>query len=59
MVGTQITPSIIKRLNLPKFNINNPSHVKISQLCFEGHKSIDKMKYLKQIDKIVEKLIRC
>ena len=59
MVGTQITPSIIKRLNLPKFNINNSSHVKISQLCFEGHKSIDKMQYLKQIDKIVEKLIRC
>jgi hypothetical protein len=58
MVGTQITPSIIKRLNLPKFNPKNSSHVSISTLCKKGHASKDKMKYLKLIDELVEKMIR-
>ncbi len=58
MVGTQITPSIIKRLNLPKFNPKNVSHVSISALCKKGHNSKDKIKYLKQINEIVEKMIR-
>ena len=58
MVGTQITPSIIKRLNLPKFNPKNTSHASISSLCKKGHANADKMKYLKQIDELVEKMIR-
>lgn len=58
MVGTQITPSIIKRLNLPKFNPKNANHASISTLCNDGHTSMDKMKYLKMIDELVEKMIR-
>lgn len=36
-VSTQIAPSTIKNLNLPKFNPNNEAHVKISHLCEQGH----------------------
>jgi methylase of polypeptide subunit release factors len=58
MVGTQITPSIIKRLNLPKFNSKNTSHVAISTFCKKGHASKDKKNYLKLIDELVEEMIR-
>lgn len=59
MVGTQITPSIIKRLNLPKYNSQNKNHVAISQLCYEGHKTKDKKHFLNQIDIIVKSLLGC
>ena len=58
MVGTQITPSIIKRLNLPKYNSENKDHVSISTLCKKGHSVKDKIKYLNQIDDLVQKMIR-
>lgn len=59
MVGTQITPSIIKRLNLPKYNSQNKNHVTISQLCYEGHKTKDKKQFLNQIDIIVKSMLGC
>jgi hypothetical protein len=43
---------------LPKFNPKNASHASISTLCNDGHASMDKMKYLKMIDELVEKMIR-
>ena len=39
MVGTQITPSIIKKLKIEKFNNSNVNHVSISNFCFQAHKN--------------------
>ena len=57
MVGTQITPSIIKRLNLPKYSPENKNHFAISTLCKKGHAEKDKLQYLNQIDELVHKMI--
>ncbi|MCR4558857.1 MAG: N-6 DNA methylase [Bacteroidales bacterium] len=55
MVGTQITPSIIGRLNIPKFDPQNKQHLKISQVCQDGHKSNgSKITFVEQIDKIIQ-----
>ena len=54
MVGTQITPSIINRINIPKFDAENEIHMEISRLCYEGHISKEpKDIYVQQIDKII------
>ncbi|NLD50750.1 MAG: hypothetical protein GX660_26720, partial [Clostridiaceae bacterium] len=53
MVGTQITPSIIKRLNIPSYDSNNNVHKSISEQCLLGHSSNEKDKYLNAIDEIV------
>lgn len=37
MVGTQITPSILRKLSIPKFNPSNEQHQIISDLCCLGH----------------------
>jgi hypothetical protein len=37
MVGTQITPSILRKLSIPKFNPSNEQHQVISDLCCLGH----------------------
>jgi len=57
MVGTQITPSIIKRLNLPKFDKANTYHRAISELCEKGHGEDNKEFYIQQIDKSVEDML--
>lgn len=57
MVGTQITPSIIKRLNLPKFDSENENHISISNLCKKGHAVKDKIMYLNLIDELVQNMI--
>lgn len=55
MVGTQITPSIIGRLNIPQFDRNNPQHLELSRLCREGHFiKGDKKNYIEQIDTIIK-----
>lgn len=54
MVGTQITPSIISRLNLPKFDQNNAIHLNISELCKNGHFAQNKNVFVQKIDEIVE-----
>ena len=55
MVGTQITPSIIGRLNIPKFDKYNPQHLELSRICSKGHFSDEpKQVYIKQIDEIVK-----
>ena len=58
MVGTQITPSIINRLNIPSFESTNEQHLEISRLCNEGHKQPDKARYIEKIDDIVIQWIR-
>ncbi len=51
-VSTQIAPSIINNLNIPRFDSNNPAHLKISSLCEEGHKNLAGIeKFIAQIDK--------
>jgi N-6 DNA Methylase len=57
MVDTQITPSIISRLNLPKFEAENENHIRISQLCDQGHFSESKAFFVSEIDSIVEEMI--
>lgn len=57
MIGTQITPSIISRLNLPKFDKNNEFHLSISELCENGHFAENKNYFVTEIDKIVEDVL--
>ncbi len=57
MIGTQITPSIISRLNLPKFDKSNEIHLKISELCQSGHFAENKQVFVCEIDVIVENLL--
>lgn len=57
MIGTQITPSIISRLNLPKFDKNNDFHLKISELCQNGHFAENKEAFVSEIDVIVENML--
>ena len=59
MVGTQITPSIINRLKIPKFNSQDNQHLELSRLCQEGHKSnLPKDEFVNQIDAIVKSWIK-
>lgn len=59
MVGTQITPSIINRLRIPKFNGHNRQHIELSEICQAGHKSkSSKDEYIKRIDAIVKSWIK-
>ena len=58
MVGTQITPSIINRLKIPKFNREDNQHIELSKICQEGHKSnMSKIAFVNQIDDIVKSWI--
>jgi hypothetical protein len=57
MIGTQITPSVISRLNLPKFDKNNKNHLMISELCQKGHIVKNKEEFVGKIDLIVEDLL--
>lgn len=55
MVGTQITPSVIGRLNIPLFNRKNQQHLELSRLCREGHFTNGvKTVYVEQIDAIIK-----
>lgn len=58
MVGTQITPSIINKLNIPSFDPNNKLHHLISDTCFLGHQNKEKREEcVRQIDEYVKYLI--
>ena len=57
MIGTQITPSIISRLNLPKFNKENVNHLKISEMCEKGHFAKNKDFFVNEINIIVEEML--
>jgi methylase of polypeptide subunit release factors len=57
MVDTQITPSILSRLNLPKFDSSDQNHVKISNFCEKGHFSNNKDFFVKEIDLIVDEMV--
>ncbi|NLW04299.1 MAG: N-6 DNA methylase [Pseudomonadaceae bacterium] len=53
-VSTQIAPGTIKNLNLPEFNPNNESHMRISHLCEQGHSDTDNIKeYIAKIDDLL------
>lgn len=55
MIGTQITPSIINRLRIPKFNSQDNQHTELSKICQEGHKcKSSKDEFIIQIDEIVK-----
>ena len=55
MVGTQITPSIIGRLNIPQFDRQNQQHLELSRLCREGHLTKESKEiYIEKIDSIIK-----
>ena len=59
MVGTQITPSIIGRLNIPIFNRHDEQHIELSRICKEGHFTDEnKAPYIEQIDTIVKQWLK-
>lgn len=50
-VSTQIAPSTINNLNLPKYDDKNPAHRLISSLCERGHQDLENInKYIAEID---------
>lgn len=54
IIGTQITPSIISRLNIPRYDSHNRQHLELSRLCREGHFADGaKAPYIEQIDAII------
>ena len=58
MVGTQITPSIINKLNIPSFDPKNKLHNLISDTCFLGHQNKEKREEcVRRIDEYVKDLI--
>ncbi|MEE0429903.1 MAG: N-6 DNA methylase [Bacteroidales bacterium] len=58
MVGTQITPGIINKLNIPTFDNINPLHMHISNACFKGHQNIaEKDQCLGIINDAVKRLL--
>jgi SAM-dependent methyltransferase len=58
-VSTQIAPSIIKNLNIPKFNPKDENHVEISLLCEKGHNDIkNASQYLDKIDCLIDSVVK-
>jgi hypothetical protein len=58
MVGTQITPSLLQRLNLPRFDEQNDLHLQISEACLKGHQNLDtRHSAMETINQLIEKLI--
>lgn len=58
MVGTQITPSVINKLSIPKFDSGNKEHMIIANECMRGHMcNADKKQHLQKIDDAVYKII--
>ena len=57
-VSTQIAPSTIKNLNIPKYNFENDSHTKISLLCEKGHNDIENIdQYINDIDNLIDDIV--
>ncbi|WP_159084347.1 N-6 DNA methylase [Dongshaea marina] len=53
-VSTQIAPSTITNLNLPKFDSTNENHKIISSLCERGHQDLENIeRYISDIDTYV------
>jgi len=59
MIGTQITPSIIKNLNILQFNRNNDLHVALANACEKGHRNKSMQeKYLNEVNEIADKIFK-
>ena len=59
MIGTQITPSIIKNLNISQFNRNNDLHMALAKACEEGHRDqLMQEKYLNEVNEIADKIFK-
>jgi len=53
-VSTQIAPSTIKNLNIPKYDPQNDFHQLISSLCEKGHMDVvNKDNYIAKIDEVL------
>ena len=53
-VSTQIAPSTIKNLNIPKYDPSNSFHTLISSLCEKGHEDVENIKsYISEIDELL------
>jgi type I restriction-modification system DNA methylase subunit len=59
MIGTQITPSIIKNLNILQFDKNNDLHMALAKSCEKGHKNQSMQeKYLNEVNEIADKIFK-
>lgn len=59
MIGTQITPSIIKNLNILQFDKNNDLHIALAKACEKGHKNqLLQDKYLNDVNEIADKIFK-
>ena len=52
MNPTSISAHVLKKLHIPDFDANNPYHMRISEICKEGHHTAD----LKKRDELQKKL---
>ncbi|XOB90737.1 Eco57I restriction-modification methylase domain-containing protein [Pseudomonadota bacterium 24LQ007] len=58
-VNTQISPSTISNLNIPRYEPTRQSHKKISALCEKGHHDLDNIDYyISELDRYVIEAIK-
>jgi hypothetical protein len=59
MIGTQITPSIIKNLNILQFDKNKNLHMALANTCEKGHRNKSMQeKYLNEVNEIADKIFK-
>ena len=58
MVSTQIGPHILDKLNIPKFDPTNQTHIEISTACYKGHIEHNATHYLDIVNSLVNELHR-
>lgn len=56
MNPTSISAHVLNKLNIPSFDLNNEDHLRIANICKEGHGKNNLSDYILQIDEIVEKM---
>ena len=60
MVDTQVAPSIIDRLYIPKFSGDEEAHIQISKFCNAGHRTENeeaRKQLIAKIDLIVDQML--
>ncbi len=58
MNPTSISAHVLNKLNIPIYDENNPSHVRIAALCKTGHRNANILPFIKEIDGLVMELYK-
>jgi hypothetical protein len=56
MNPTSISAHVLDKLNIPDFDANNKTHMKIAQICKEGHEARNFSKYIDALDEAVTEI---